>query len=582
MMRFLPASIKTKYLPFWGWWAALSFLLFLPNYLFYYQQATPWPSTTLEGGETLGALRILFLRNNQDVFRLCGEWVVLSFLFWWGGRPGRGWRFWGWLVAGLYVLLLAYNTYWVFYQRIYGTQPHFADDYLLVKEVLPVFLQGAGVDGWTQLGVGLGGLGAVLVLVGWLFVRWMRATAEARPDRLMLGIWLFIGLFVAAGTWKYRKGTFPGIWQSVQWFGPRIAESLRSPAPDTLTQGSFFKKLQANLLKPLPQKPDVFLVFVEAYGSAVVVSPYTRDSFRLFTDSLTRRLESEGIYTATIYSRSPVIGGRSWLAFTSAMTGLWLDSHLAYDRLLDYPGSYPHLVRFFSKHGYQTTRISTMKATEQTDSLIPLDRINGFFGFETWLRWGDIPYKGYPYNPFGGIPDQYSIEYYYEQVARVDPRPDFLFFITTNSHAPWYLPPPLLDDWHLLDTVRHSPHGAWWAMPKGMMRRYRLAVEYQLSMLAAFAERHLDEADLLIVVGDHQPPGIDHTYDIVDARATPLHVFTRNRQLVQSLEQQGFLPGLNRGADQTPLWRHDTLALWLESALLGGPFVGSAADLESK
>ncbi len=575
-------SSRKQYLRFWGWWAALGFLLFLPNFLFYYQQATLWPSTTLEGGETLGPLRILFLRNNQDVFRLCGEWVVLSFLLWWGWRPGRTWRIAAWLGAGLYVLLLAYNTYWVFYQRIYGTHPHFADDYLLAREVLPVFLRGAGVGGWMQLVIGVGGLSVVLALAGWAFARWMRATARARPDRLMLGIWLFIGLFVAAGTWKYRKGTFPGIWQSVQWFAPRMVESLQPPATDSLAQGPFFKKLQANLLKPLPRKPDVFLVFVEAYGSTVVVSPYTRDSFRLFTDSLTRKLEREGIHTATIYSRSPVIGGRSWLAFTSAMTGLWLDSHLAYDRLLDYKGIYPHLVTFFSKHGYHTARISTMKATGEIDSLIPLERINGFFGFETWLRWGDIPYKGYPYNPFGGIPDQYSLEYCYEQVARPDPRPDFLFFITTNSHAPWYLPPPLPDDWRLLDTVRHSPNGAWWALPKGMMRRYRLAVEYQLGMLAAFAERHLDEEDLLIVVGDHQPPGIDHTYHIVDAHATPLHVFTRNRQLVQRLVQQGFLPGLNRGAHQAPLWRHDTLALWLESVLLGAPSVGAAADQESK
>ncbi|RMD68498.1 MAG: hypothetical protein D6818_11435, partial [Bacteroidetes bacterium] len=456
---------------------------------------------------------------------------------------------------------------------------HFADDYLLVKEVLPVFLQGAGVGRWTQLGLGVGGLVVVLGLVGWAFGQWGRAIARVRPNRLMLGSWLLIGLFVAAGTWKYRKGTFPGIWQSVQWFAPRMVASLQSPAPDTLAEGPFFKKLQANLLKPLPQRPDVFLVFVEAYGSTVVVSPYTRDSFRLFTDSLERRLARAGIHTATIYSQSPVIGGRSWLAFTSAMTGLWLDSHTAYDRLLDYPGTYPHLVTFFSRHGYHTTRISTMKATEETDSLIPLDRINGFFGFETWLRWADIPYEGYPYNPFGGIPDQYSIEYYYEQVAQSDPRPDFLFFITTNSHAPWYLPPPLPDDWHLLDTIRHSPNGTWWALPKGMMRRYRLAVEYQLDMLAAFAERHLDAEDLLIVVGDHQPPGIDHTYDIVDAQATPLHVFSRNRQLVRRLEAQGFHPGLNRGADQATLWRHDTLALWLESLLLDASSVGSDAEM---
>lgn len=553
---------------FWAWWLLMQCLLFLPNYLFYFQEATFWPSTTLEGGSTLGPLRLLFLRNNQDFFRLNGEWLLLTFLLWLWWRPGRLMEV-AMRVAGVgYLFLFAYNTYWVFYKRVYGTQPHFAEDYLLVREVLPAFLKGAGVETGWRLWVALGLVGVVGWIVWWVYRRWWRQVAQLRPDRSMWLVWTAVWLFALAGTWKYRHGHFPAIWQAVQWFAPRIAASMQTPQRPDYVQNQNFAALSANLLKPLAKKPDVFLVFVEAYGSTVVVSPYTRDSFRLFTDSLERRLARAGIHVATRYSRSPIIGGRSWLAFTSALTGLWLDSHMAYDRLLDYEGHYPHLVAFFNRHGYYTSRISTMKATRETDSLIPLERIDRFFQFQTWLRWRDIPYKGYPYNPFGGIPDQYSLEYYYEHIARPDPRPDFLFFITTNSHAPWYLPPPVLDDWRALDTIRHSPHGSWWALPHGMMRRYRLSIEYQLAMLTAFAEKYLDADDLLVVIGDHQPPGIDHTYHIVDAYATPVHVFTCNRNWIDRFEREGFVEGLNRGTRQEPLWRHDALALWLENLLL--------------
>ncbi len=561
-------QVQRTVIAFWLWWGVLHFLLFVPNYLLYSQEATFWPSTTLEGGNTLGTLRILFLRNNQDIFRLCGDWAVLSFLLWLGWNGKKWWNIATWWGAVFYLLLFVYNTYWVFYQNVYHAQPRFADDYLLVKEVLPVFLKGIGM-GRTGIYIGaiVGFLFLLVILIG-AYAKWIRLAARMRITRGAMAMWILMFAFIGAGTWKYRAGHFPSIWQTVQWFGPRIWQSMRPLQVVNAHQGPFFHLLRANMLKPLAYKPNVYLVFVEAYGSVVAVSPYTRDRFRSYVDSLAEQLRCEGILTATRYSRSPVIGGRSWLAFTSAMTGLWLEHHADYDRLLDYKGVYPHLVAFFNAHGYATTRISTMKADKSIDSLIPLDRINRFFRFAHWLRWDDIPYRGYPYNPFGGIPDQYSLEYYFEKVAQADPRPDFLFFITTNSHAPWYLPPPVLTNWHLLDTIRHSPHGSWWALPKGMMQRYYQSIAYQLGMLAQFAQTHLGPDDLLIVVGDHQPPGISHTYELVDAHATPVHVFSRRPALWKYLLDEGFTGGLYRGEDQRAMWRHDSLAWWLETLLL--------------
>ncbi|MBK7474650.1 MAG: hypothetical protein IPI11_00995 [Haliscomenobacter sp.] len=75
-----------------------------------------------------------------------------------------------------------------------------------------------------------------------------------------------------------------------------------------------------------------------------------------------------------------MMGGRSWLSFTSGLTGVSIDNQRSYNALLESRFRFPHMVQFFNTQGYHTTWLSTMKSNDATIQLIPEDSINAFGG----------------------------------------------------------------------------------------------------------------------------------------------------------------------------------------------------------
>ncbi|MEZ4582405.1 MAG: hypothetical protein R3A10_12350 [Caldilineaceae bacterium] len=117
----------------------------------------------------------------------------------------------------------------------------------------------------------------------------------------------------------------------------------------------------------LAETPNIYLIFVESYGSVL----YKRDdyavAYRELLDALEPRYADAGWHVATTLSTSPTWGGGSWMAYTSAMFGLHIAEHPYYMTLFDQYQQldYPDLATWLQEQGYTYYRASTLSKETQ-------------------------------------------------------------------------------------------------------------------------------------------------------------------------------------------------------------------------
>ena len=154
------------------------------------------------------------------------------------------------------------------------------------------------------------------------------------------------------------------------------------------------------------------------------------------------------------------------------------------------------------------------------------------------ITFDDLSYEGPRVNYFGLIrrysaPDQYALNFGYERARRISAGPFSLFFCTLNSHYPWHTQPEVVPDWRSLNdsNIELPSHDG------PAVERYAAAIRYQLDYLLRFVVERADDAPLVILFGDHQPPVI--TPERM-GKHTPVHVISRDRALIDVFMEHGF------------------------------------------
>jgi len=546
-------------------------LLFLPTWFVFREQGALWPFGGIQNVEAEGFLSIFFLNHNYNPFRLAAEWSLLLILGLALGIRPRWHRPASALFAFLWLFLFAFQSYAGVMRGLYGTYPQWAHEWTLIREVVPVFLAG------MNLSFPLAVAGLLLMLLILLFglyriMLWVWQTLPAgRPRPWVLAGLGLIGCFILSSGWRYRAADRYDYRLNVQWLAPRIAHAIRSPDIRRLDNLALRQvPYQAYSSLRLQDPPNIYLIFLESYGSVAHLSPYIGEAMIRYLDTLQGNLAREDWQVNSRWSLAPIKGGRSWLSFTSAIAGLSVSNQVAYNDLLEHHADYPHLVRFLKAMGYRTHRINTMQTNAETERLIPYEQTGRFFAFDTWTHFQDIPYQGYRYHPMGGLPDQYALEFVHDRHIRDQPGPHFLFFITLDGHVPWYPPPPIMVDYRMLDSITTSPYGQIWSLEADIMDRYLASMRYQLGMAGQFIRNRGGENDLFLLIGDHQPPAMEWQVDgrIEDA-AVPIHIIHRNRALAATLETMGFPAGMQLALGEPVEMRHEGVYSLLAHLLSG-------------
>ncbi len=523
-----------RILAFWGLFALVNSLLFLPNYLSFFDFSGLSSAPT---GSWTGRPHLFFQQQSLSLFHLAAEllFLITTFLFVRGSQSKRWLRR---LTYTIFILLFLYNLYYEFYRIFYGVAPSFLNDWILWQEVLPIFLKGITASltlYYVLIFVGIIGLMACFIFLIKKLLQLFEKVAPNKWFRITLGMaWMVVIFFTFI-----RRAPHPLF--AVDWITPRIIQSSTLQGADQYRSISQDTRYNEIMQAKLEEHPDVYLIFVESYGTVATESPELQEWYTDLTERLLDTLGQEGWQICSNYSISPVKGGRSWLAFTSAMSGLKVDNQVQYNDLVRNNFNFPNLPKFFSTQGYQTYRMSTMTNVD-TDSLIPTRMINRFWGFNDWITYSDINYQGYQYDYLGGLPDQYALGYFDAQIMQQDDRPHFLFFITMTSHVPWYPPPSVADYWKDLDTVKSGPP---LETVGETIERYRLSIDYEFRVLERFIGEKIDDDAIVVLVGDHQPPTLEYKiWEFTDDAATPVHIISKDSAFVQSFAEYGFTPGM--------------------------------------
>ena len=497
--------------------------------------------------------------------------VAVPTLFLSSGLQQNAWR----VTVTAVPLLLIYEIYDAAIQTAFHRSPIFRADlphvwgaiHLLFNTLSPLALAG--------IGAALGGGLAVLIWGLPRIARSMHDHAAHSPLRrgIVVTAVVLVGLHVARlwvgfGSLEYRS-TYVASCLSTTECAVRNASASADLSQDLtqrLTRPADSTYLRYDRLS-WSDPPYIYLVMIESYGSVVSTHPDLTTTYTRLMNRVEDSLRSSGWTMASSTSTSPVFGGLSWLAIAETFLGTPVRHQPTLEILRPKIPRYPHLIDFLADQGYRTAALQPPVRPR------PGLRVDNRYGFDRTFYFDDLDYAG-PHYGFGMIPDEYSLHAAHEAFvspAADDNAPFFLFFETTAPHAPWeesapYVAgaPDVLDHWRapsesfatvpgpsesdplpVSDSVRAALADAdRWDLssnqPAKASDRFFDLLAYDWTILTRYLQRQAPSNSLVVILGDHQP-----RFDTSGSNTTPIHILSRQSDLVHCFEQEGFHPGLH-------------------------------------
>lgn len=283
---------------------------------------------------------------------------------------------------------------------------------------------------------------------------------------------------------------------------------------------------------------DVLLIFMESYGATTYDNPVMRRELAPARADLARAVAETGRYAASAFVESPTFGGGSWLAHSSLMTGRRIADNGLYSLLLTQHRD--TLARRFERQGYRAIAVMPGLKNAWPEG--------SFYGFDRIYGEHDLAYRG-PQFGWWQVPDQYTLAKLDRMELGPAPRrPLFLFYPTVSTHIPFRPTAPYQPDWsRMLGADPYAADAVTASLAKGpewtnLAPGYVDAVKYTFEYWAGYLRLKSDASFVVILIGDHQPAssvsGEGARWDV------PVHVISKRRDIIETLEQDGFEAGL--------------------------------------
>jgi Sulfatase len=418
-----------------------------------------------------------------------------------------------------------------FFEReldLYWDLPH-------VPSVIGLFF---AAKGWLKaslilLGVaaGLVALAAAIALVLRLMERALRGEGRPRAALIAVGLsvallpipWPVVGSLASAGLSGEVGNQLVNAWFSIHVLeggaGP-YGEALASPEPPVRD----LNRLQGH---------DVYLVFFESYGTTVLDDPQFAAEIKPALGDFEASVEDAGYYLVSNRIDSPTFGGGSWLAHGTMASGLKLDRFL-YRLLLS--SQRRTLPEYFTAAGYRSLNIMPGMKKPWPEG--------AYWGFDRLITAKDLGYDGPEFGWFD-IPDQWTLKKALEVIDGEPHPPLFTQIVLVSSHTPFAPVPPYVEDWSDVGPYKSIAQEEWkkiYTDPDWwhLEAPYLKSVRYDLKALAGWL-RQLKGQPLVIILGDHQPPGFVSGSEA--PHTVPIHVLSRDEDLVLPFARLGYVAG---------------------------------------
>lgn len=410
-------------------------------------------------------------------------------------------------------------------------------------------------DGWNLISRTIGTPATVAALAGGIILvvlvvivflrslRWM-ALARGRLRPVLLGT--FTAILAIGGT-ALLLGRAQVEFATPAYLTARLGLVVRSVADMQVFEKQLADGIGpldgANLFQAVRGK-DVVLIFVESYGRSAIEDPQYAGITTSRLSAVEQQIEAAGLHAASAWVTSPTVGGLSWLAHGTLLSGLWVDSQGRYDRLMI--SRQPSLNRLFSQAGWHSVAVMPAITMDWPEA--------AYFGYDQILAAKDLKYRGKPFN-WVTMPDQYTLSAFDSlavKPARARGQHVMAEIALISSHAPW-TPVPKPIDWNQIgdgqafnqQATSGDPPSVVWADPQRVRSQYIQTIDYSLATLGDFMARQ-GRGTVYIILGDHQPAAIITGANA--SRAVPVHIVTDDAQLLSRFQEEGFTTGMTPGA----------------------------------
>ncbi len=139
-----------------------------------------------------------------------------------------------------------------------------------------------------------------------------------------------------------------------------------------------------------------------------------------------------------------------------------------------------------------------------------------------------------------------------------------------SSHSPWLDLPPYVKNWRDIKRTSQEQLREKYGKTSEKIREtvklnissgtgiaeYMNHMIYEIKMIRDFILNEIHPNSIVIILGDHQPPIITEKNP---SFATPLHFISGDQELLLSLQEYGFSPGLRLDPSQQTVMQHEGL-----------------------
>ena len=418
-----------------------------------------------------------------------------------------------------------------FFEReldLYWDLPH-------VPSLLGLFF---AAKGWVKASLTLLGIVVGLVLLTAAIAVLLRLMERAlrggrRPELALVVValcvvllpipWPGAGSLASAGMSREVGRQLGNAWFSFRVLnggGGPYGEALASPEPPVRD----LNKLRGR---------DVYLVFFESYGTTVLDDAQFAAEIKPALAEFEASVEDAGYYLVSNRIDSPTFGGGSWLAHGTMASGLKLDRFL-YRLLLS--SNRRTLPGYFAAAGYRSLDIMPGIKKPWPEG--------AYWGFDRLITAKDLAYDGPEFGWFD-VPDQWTLKKALEVVDAEPHPPQFTQIVLVSSHTPFAPVPPYVADWSDVGPYKEIAQPEWDKIYKDpdwwhLEAPYLQSVKYDLKALAGWL-RQLKGQPLIVILGDHQPPGFVSGAEA--PHTVPIHVLSRDEDLVLPFTSLGYVAG---------------------------------------
>jgi hypothetical protein len=405
-----------------------------------------------------------------------------------------------------------------------------------------VGLAGEAAGFWRMAGAIAVLAGAIFLLIAGTMWTWRQVLPVLADRRIALGFAILLGIVLDV-TALMPAGERPlatGLGLDI------VSQSMalvRGQAAATSAGGPYAAALAA----PAPprsdlsglKRRDVYLVYLESYGTTVFDTPEFRDGLSESLRQFGASLHAAGYTVASNRLVSPTFGGGSWLAHATLASGIRLDDPVLHTLLLD--SGRKLLPTYFKDAGWRTLDIAPgIKA--------PSAKATAAWGFDREIFASELDYRGPSFGWFA-IPDQFTLDRAATIRSALGPTPPvFTQLILVSSHIPFAPVPPYLADWDDSGSFASVPAAAMedvlrqpdWSR---LAPAYLNSLRYDFAVLRGWLTGRIRGDGLVILLGDHQPPAIVGGQP-QPPWTVPIHVLSRDPELVAPFVAEGYVPGL--------------------------------------